>query len=110
MDILIFTSEFIPFPGGVASHSVSLAYGLNKLGHNITIITKKYKKYGMKMTEIDTGLRRIGIKCIRLLFIKKVFIFIWRFKLKSHLKKNNYDLIILNDIGSQLVMSKRNIF
>jgi len=42
MKILIYTHEFIPWAGGVATYNYELAKGLSQLGQDVIVLAPKY--------------------------------------------------------------------
>ena len=41
MRVLLYTLEFIPFAGGIATFCCELAMGLSRLGHDVTIVAPR---------------------------------------------------------------------
>ncbi len=109
MKILIISTEFLPYLGGVASHTYYLSKGLQKIGHSVTILTRKYKNKTFEQIEIDRKLDEKGISCLRLNFTKKIFAIFWRKQIRKFLKNNSFDLCVINNDGAQIVMSHHSI-
>ena len=42
MKILIYTNEFAPWSGGVATYTLELAQGLTDRGHDVLVLAPKY--------------------------------------------------------------------
>ncbi len=86
--ILIISQEFPPCVGGAGVVAYQNAVGLSKLGHDVTVLTRDWN------SAIDKK-----IKLIQVGGLKTFWPFFMALKIKS-LNLNNFDSIILNDIGA----------
>lgn len=92
MKVLIISQEYPPRTGGAGVVAKQNAEGLSALGHNVTVITREWGGGNG-----GTNLKVIGVGGVRKL---------WPFYMAKELKGlsvDDYDSIILNDVGAALV-------
>lgn len=107
MNILVISGEFPPFAGGAGTYCNYLVKALANIGHDVTLITKHYKKNAEHEAEIDKTLAEQNIKCIRMPYSKFTFMIFWYNTISAFLKHNkNFDFVILNGDAAQLVCCK----
>lgn len=97
MKILVLNYEFPPIGGGASPVSYDLAKELVKCGHDVTVVTMKYK--GLDSYELKDGIEIYRVKCIRkssnvchpweqMSYLISAYVFI-----QKKLEKKNYDVI-----------------
>lgn len=97
MKFLIVTSEYPPRVGGAGSYIHDLANGLAKIGHEVEIITRKFKNWQLSIEHDNLKIHYVSD-------IPKLFILLmWR-KIKT-VFNNSFDFILLNDVGATYVGS-----
>ncbi len=104
MKILIVTTEFPPYVGGAGSYSMTLAKGLAKLNHEVSIFTKNYTTYKNDQQVVDVNLKNLGILIYRHPWLKKISLLFWRFIIKKHLLVFKYDLCLITNEGAQIIL------
>lgn len=80
MRILIYTHEFVPFAGGVATYSRELATGLAERGQDVFVLAPRYKNLeDLHLTEKHRikRFRRLKISRFSLVWPMLVFIYTW---------------------------------
>ncbi|MBN2531987.1 MAG: glycosyltransferase family 4 protein [Spirochaetales bacterium] len=107
MDILIITTEFPPYVGGVGTYSLTLSRALSAFENNVTILTRSYNT--RTQWELDRSLKKKKIHCIRLQWIRRISLLFWKKKILRHLEQKAYDLVILCNDGAQMICSNRKI-
>jgi phosphatidylinositol alpha-1,6-mannosyltransferase len=60
LNILVFSEDFPPYPGGIAQWAQGVAGGLSGLGHKVLVITRKREKYKpVEMTDSGYAVQTI---------------------------------------------------
>lgn len=92
--ILIFSNEFPPVIGGAGIVAYEIAFGLSKIGYNVTVLTckNKHRKIQMNFNILEVKILPKVFPLNYLHFFKKVDF-------------NKFDTIIINESGAALTAS-----
>jgi len=112
MDVLLISEYFLPKISGIEISLKNIGNSLIEKGHNVTILTRRYKETLKKYEELSSGIivKRYDFDSDDQSFfhskrvLKKV-----EEELNNELKTKNYNLIIVRDPVSALAVSNLNI-
>jgi glycosyltransferase involved in cell wall biosynthesis len=104
---LIITTEFPPYVGGAGTYSYTLAKALAARGNRVTVLTRSYTSETQE--NLDKDLEKANVACIRLQWIKRLSLHVWKKKIRFHLDKKRYDLVIISNDGAQMICSSTKI-
>lgn len=94
--ILIFSHEFPPFGGGAGVVAYQYCMELEKLGYDITLLTRNQNTFSNELR---------GVNIVGVPYIPKLWFISYAIKLKKF-NLEQFDTIILNDIGAGFVAGK----
>jgi glycosyltransferase involved in cell wall biosynthesis len=107
-NLLIFTLEFPPFIGGVATYNYELAIGIAGLGYKVNVLTCDYPSMHHEQNRTDRILlRNWGIEVIRREKTKRISLLQWVIIVRKFILNpdNRIDYTLITDIGAQKVSS-----
>ncbi|MCY1514136.1 N-acetyl-alpha-D-glucosaminyl L-malate synthase [compost metagenome] len=91
--------------GGAGTYAYELALGLNKLDHDLKILTSD-RDINSSEYQVDKFLLDEGIQIKRRKWLNNVWFLYWKFFLKKELRSSKYDLIIFANQGAITIGSK----